>query len=511
MGRKILFVTTDQQRYDSLGCNGGRHARTPVVDALAASGINYRRAHCNNVVCMPARSTMLTGQYVRTHGVWANGVPLPPDHPSVARYLNEHGYRTALVGKTHFEPFVDMQKKYYESRMASLGEYGPYRGFDYVIQAGHTGRGLWHYAHWLKANHPDQVAGFYPVMTRDMQVNHAGGGETGAPQVWHNPIPRDLYHTDWVADHAIAWLDSLDAADDWFLWLSFPDPHHPWDPPQSERHRIDWRDVALQDAYPTDAGERLRILAGKPAHWMEYYRGRKVTNMESPPQLVCEGITADQFREINAMNHIETELIDEACGRVLERIGARGWGDDTDVIFTTDHGELQGDFGLLFKGPYHVDALMRLPLIWRPAKRAGVAPAEVTAPVQQVDYAPTFCDIAGLPVPGWMQGRPLPASDTDAAARGFVRTLTEWDNEFASSAMHLRTIYRDGWVCTACEPGTIHDGTEGELYNLADDPNQFANRWADPACAGIRRDLVADLYDTLPPARDPKLAKEAPA
>ena len=89
MGRKILFITTDQQRYDSLGCNGGTVARTPVVDHLAAEGINYRRAYNQNTVCMPARSTMLTGQYVRTHGVVANGIPLPPDAPSVAQYLHD--------------------------------------------------------------------------------------------------------------------------------------------------------------------------------------------------------------------------------------------------------------------------------------------------------------------------------------------------------------------------------------------------------------------------------------
>ena len=97
MGRKILFVTTDQQRYDALGCNGGTIARTPVVDGLAAQGFNYRRAMNQNVVCMPARSTMITGQYVRTHGVYANGVPLPDDAPSIAAYLNENGYRTALL------------------------------------------------------------------------------------------------------------------------------------------------------------------------------------------------------------------------------------------------------------------------------------------------------------------------------------------------------------------------------------------------------------------------------
>ena len=98
MGRKILFVTTDQQRYDALGCNGGTIARTPVVDRLATEGIVYRRAYNQNTVCMPARCTILTGQYVRTHGVVANGVALPESAPSVAAHLKEHaGYRTALV------------------------------------------------------------------------------------------------------------------------------------------------------------------------------------------------------------------------------------------------------------------------------------------------------------------------------------------------------------------------------------------------------------------------------
>lgn len=105
MGRKILFITTDQQRYDSLGCNGGTIAATPVVDRLAGAGINYRRAYNQNTVCMPARATMLTGQHPSTHGVYANGVPLPADAPSIAAHLHERGgYRTALLGKAHFEP-----------------------------------------------------------------------------------------------------------------------------------------------------------------------------------------------------------------------------------------------------------------------------------------------------------------------------------------------------------------------------------------------------------------------
>ena len=117
MGRKILFITTDQQRWDSLGCNGNKFCKTPNIDALAASGINYSRAINQNTVCMPARSSMLTGQYVRTHGVFANGVPLPVDAPSFAQFLKDKaGYKTALIGKAHFEPAFDPKMLFEENR-----------------------------------------------------------------------------------------------------------------------------------------------------------------------------------------------------------------------------------------------------------------------------------------------------------------------------------------------------------------------------------------------------------
>jgi arylsulfatase A-like enzyme len=221
-------------------------------------------------------------------------------------------------------------------------------------------------------------------------------------------------------------------------------------------------------------------------------------------------MTADQVREVNAFNAVEVELIDEAIGRVLAAVAARGWADDLDVVVTTDHGELQGDFGLLFKGPYHVDGLMRLPLVWRPAPSARVAPAVVTQPVGLVDLAPTFCAIAGVPSEPWMEGTSLPVDGTDAEARGFERVLTEWDSELLGVEVHLRTITRDGWVCTTYRPGTVHDGTEGELYDLEDDPLQRANRWDDPAVRALRDDLVADLHGHLPPARTPRLPLEAP-
>jgi hypothetical protein len=92
--------------------------------------------------------------------------------------------------------------------------------------------------------------------------------------------------------------------------------------------------------------------------------------------------------------------------------------------------------------------------------------------------------------------------DADADARGFERVLTEWDSVLFGINVHLRTITRDGWVCTAYLPGSSHDGSEGELYDLSSDPLQQVNRWNDPACAALRSDLVADLWDHQPPRSD---------
>lgn len=505
MGRKILLITTDQQRYDTLGCNGGALSRTPVVDGLAAAGYRYERAVPQSVVCMPSRSTLITGQHPSTHGVWMNGVPLAPTAPSVAEVLRSAGYRTALIGKPHFEPFLDPFARFAENgftdpNLLAAGGPGVHRGFEHFETATHGAMGPLHYARWIASQHPEAAAMFYRVLDGGLEVNAAGGGATGAPQVHDNAIPREWYHTDWVADRTIAWLDGLDATEDWFCWVSFPDPHHPWDPPVSEMGRVDWRDVPLPAGYPERAEDRERILDAKPRHWRAWYDGTLVSNYEAPLHWVPATLTADQIREVNARNAVEVELIDEAIGRVLAAVTARGWDDDLDVIVTTDHGELQGDFGLLFKGPYHVDGLMRLPLIWRPAPSRHCTPAVVTKPVGLVDVAPTLCDIAGLNVPEWMEGRPLPVDDGDAQSRGFERVLTEWDSVLFGVDVHLRTITRDGWVCTTYLPGSCHDGTEGELYDLVNDPLQQVNRWDDPSCEALRSDLVADLWDHQPPA-----------
>ena len=163
-----------------------------------------------------------------------------------------------------------------------------------------------------------------------------------------------------------------------------------------------------------------------------------------------------------------------------------------------------GDYGLVFKGPYHVDALLRVPLVWRPAPVVGVPATTVREPVGTLDLAPTFCAIAGIDVPERMEGAPLPT----VPGSGRERVLTTWDSQFAKVGMHLRTIYRDGMTATRYGASTTdvggrfrlqwalwsrdcrvprYDGTEGELYDHVEDPLQRTNLWDDPARRGPAR------------------------
>ncbi len=494
-------------RFDALGCNGGQIARTPALDRLAREGINYTRAHNQNVGCMPARATMMTGQHVASHGVWMNGVSLPEDQETIAHHLQRNGYRTALLGKAHFEPWLGQPEEFFENRMAALGSTGPHRGFDHMELANHFFEGHSHYDIWMN-EHAELKTRFYPMIT-DSGQNTASKGATGAVQVWPMDVPRELYHTEWVADRTINWLQDVQTDEPFFCWMSFPDPHHPWDVPKSELDRVDWRDVPLPELYREDASEREALLDQKPKHWRGYYEGSLWTNLESPRHYVPREMTADQLREINAMTHIENELIDEACQRVFDQLAAQGQLDNTDIIFTTDHGELQGDFGLLFKGPYHVDALMRLPFIWKPA--GSETPSTVTAPVGHLDLASTFCAIADIEIPDYCQGQVLPRSDAEATAQTRDCVLTEWDSEHGPISMHLASIYeQSGWLCTSYGESALYDGTEGELYNMSEDPGQTVNLWAEQSAQGIRDDLVDLMQERLPTKRTPRLERRAP-
>ena len=465
MGRKILFITTDQQRYDSLGCNGGTIARTPVVDGLAASGVNYQRAYNQNTVCMPARSTMLTGQYVRTHGVVANGVPLPDDAPSVAAYLHDDaGYRTALLGKAHFEPGFDLRAPVARELH---GGARPHRSVPRLrARRARDARAARRQARAAALRHAGSS-------TRTASTRRRASRRCSRPSPAATPARPRRGSTRSRASGTTP-TGSPTAR-------SRTSTRCPTTPtgscgcrspirttrgirPRRSSTACNWRDLDLPPGHPGSNEKIERVLAQKPAHWLELWEGTFVNAEGGPGTYRPQNVSHDNIREINAMAHIMNEMIDEACGRVLRRVASAGWDDDTDVFFTTDHGELQGDYGLIFKGPFHTDSLMRLPMVWRPAPSAGVAPADVQRAGRS---ARSRADVlrdrrrrrAGVDA-GRARSRPRPGS-------GRERVLCEWDSQFPGYGMHLRSIYRDGWLCTAYEKSTVGEPNGLEKFFAA--------------------------------------------
>ena len=127
-----------------------------------------------------------------------------------------------------------------------------------------------------------------------------------------------------------------------------------------------------------------------------------------------------------------------------------------------------------------------------------------------MSLAATFASIAGLARPDYAEAPALPVNDEDAHARGFERVLTEWDSVLFGKKVGVRTIHRDNWTCSAMLPGTLHDGTEGELYDHANDPLQRVNRWNDPSVRALRDDMITDMRDHLPSPVLPRRDCDAP-
>ena len=478
-----------------------------MVDRLAAEGIRFERAHPQSVVCMPSRSTILTGQHPSTHGVWMNGVPLPVDAPSVAEVLHGAGYRTALVGKAHFEPFLDPFLRFAENGLAADGHRAPRRAPP-RLRAPRAGHPRGHRAAPLRPVADGRAprgrwAGSTRPSTARSRSTPPAAATPAPPRSRSTRSTATWYHTDWVADRTMAWLDSLGADDDWFCWMSFPDPHHPWDPPavRGGADRLARRPAA-RPATREDRAEREAVLDAKPRHWRLWYDGTLVSNYEAPADWVPATLTADQVREVNARNAVECELIDEALGRVLGRIAARGWADDLDVVFTTDHGELQGDFGLLFKGPYHVDALMRLPAgVASGPERRRRRPAVVTRPVGLVDLAPTLLrhrrDRGRRS--GCRAGR-LPVDDADAEPAASSACSPSGTASCSAPSVHLRTIMRRRLGVHRLPAG--HRRTTAPRASSTTSTTTRCSRSTGGTtrpCAAVRDDLVADLWDHQPP------------
>ncbi|PZG13291.1 sulfatase family protein [Nonomuraea aridisoli] len=475
----ILLITSDQQHWTTLGVVNPEIS-TPNLDRLAAEGTRFTRAYCPNPTCTPTRASMITGQFPSQHGAWSLGTSLPESAPTVGDRLQGLGYRTALVGKAHFQPLASTE------RYPSLEAYpllqdlafwkrfhGPFYGFQHVELArnhtneAHVGQ---HYALWMEER------GF--TGWREHFLPPTGTMDPAAEFTW--PIPEEFHYDAWIAERSNRLLDEYAAAGEpFFLWASFFDPHPPYLAPEPWDTMYDPDRLTIPEAVP---GEHDR----NPPHF-------RMTQLEDPdfgpPESgqLTHGFHSHRRSDADRRKLVATyygmvSLLDKYVGRILDRLEALGLADDTIVVFTTDHGHFFGQHGLQAKGPFHYEDLIRVPLVVRYPGR--VPAGRVSDAIQSTaDLTPTFLGFLGEPVPGYMTGIDQHAvwEGTRPAARD--HTLVEFHHQ--PTTLNLRTYVDDRYKLT------VYQGQEyGELFDLQEDPGELRNLWDAPEHADLRSRLL---------------------
>lgn len=485
----ILLISADQQRADCFGFEG-RKVKTPHLDALAAQSTRFSACITPCVVCQPARASILTGQLCRTHGVHDNGIDLDPEigAKGFAGTLAADGYNTAYFGKAHFSTYHTFAPTGSPECLRSSAAYasdwfGPYMGFDHVelMLVGHN----WfppekppagqHYERWFHADgQGDEKNRLYA---------ENGGDTKGAAQTWHSQLPPAWHNSTWTADRAIDWLKHGRGDDPFCAWVSFPDPHHPFDAPEPWSRLHDPAEVDLP-AHRTRSFEgrpwwHEAVLTKEPAGPKENAEVRKQYS-RIPEQ------TDEQLREIIANTYGQIALIDHNVGRLLIALEEAGLAENTYVIYVSDHGDWLGDHGLILKGPMHYEGLLRVPMIVR---GPGVPEGRVVDdPVSTLDLAATFCEWGGARPHLPQHGASLVPLLQGEGTRDFA--MNEWQllPTRAGVALSLRTVRTRTHKLTV----DLISGA-GELYDLVADPHELTNLFDDPPSAEVRAELEAYL------------------
>ncbi|MBC2603250.1 sulfatase family protein [Puniceicoccus vermicola] len=492
--RNVLLICVDQMRAEHLGCVGHPNVRTPNLDRLAARGIRFSNSYCNNPICMPARTTMFTGLMQRDHGVRINGQQAHPGLHYLPQIFKDAGYRTHAAGKLHLTPYVpkldqpDPQRFPEDLEAWNRGNFSefttPYFGFDTVdFVGGHTSFVFGEYIHWLKSKGGD------PEM---LKPNNARKPACAAANCYRMALPAELHYNRYITDSTIRHIDSCAAENaSFFTFCSIPDPHFPVAPPAPYDTLYNPDDVKLP---PPSETERL------PPIYQQVHEGKI-----HPSGTDNSGLTEAKRREMLALTFGMITHLDTEIGRVLDTLDRHGLWENTVVAFVSDHGDMMGDQGLLWKAFYTFDGCIRIPTIVAAPETPGGLVSDSL--ICQMDLLPTLLDFADLPLPGseWRE-KPTPFE------RGSVQPLNLLGGRSWRSLLSdpEKTI-RDSVVIENDEPSTglrprclvtpefrltVYAGQSwGEMFDRVKDPFERRNLWDDPKFQSTKAALLQKLMD----------------
>jgi|YNPNPStandDraft_1061719.scaffolds.fasta_scaffold28005_2 arylsulfatase len=438
----ILLLFTDQQRADTLHAAGNPLIVTPHLDRLAREGVLFTSAYTPSPVCVPARCSLIYGQYPHRTGCTDNGDPMPDDRPSLMQVLTEAGYRTHGIGKMHFSPDLQalrgFQTREYQEELRARVEEDDYLRF-------------------LHANGFEHV--YDPMGCR--------GEMYYIPQPAQ--VPARLHATQWVGDRAVEFIREVGRSQPFFLFVSFIHPHPPFSPPTP------WNKLYRGPLMPLPKRpEQCEALQTYMNRFQNRYKYRD------------NGLDNNLLRVMKAYYYACISFVDFQIGRILAALEERGQLDDTLILFTSDHGEFLGDYNCFGKRSM-LDAAARIPLIVRypqrfPSGRCCDTPASL------VDVMPTFLSAAGLdPSRYALQGHDL----ADLVTYGADRTVY---SQFQRGALGVYMALNRRWKYFYSAP----DRREF-LFDRVQDPEELRNRagviFCQDALAAMRAGLLAYYRD----------------
>ena len=462
----FLIIYTDQQRWDALGANGNRRPRsnseavahptlhTPNLDRLAGESVNFDHCFVQNPVCMPSRLSFLTGQYPSTLGVTHMGVPVPEETITLPRLLAPYGYRSANIGKLHFQPHANRDHRTHH----------PSYGFDHLEISDEPGSYEDAYRAWVRQRAPDQLPfiswGLAPMTEVWQQAMGVQDGiDHPAERFPKRPLPArcrdDMTHTAFVAAQTIEFMRQQARTGQPFLCIAgIYSPHSPWVAPQQYFDLYDPATLPLP-TFPPDV------------------------DAQRNPQ----NFSDEELRLARQGYYGQVSEVDHHVGQLLGALDELGLADETVVVFTSDHGEWLGEHLRYGKGyPAH-DQCSRVPLLMRLPGHAARARTD-SGLTEALDVLPTILELAGIQIPPHLQGCSLlPRLQSDAPGAKLDAPLLE---RGAKSALTEHT----GWKSLRTERFryVLHaDGSE-RLYELSAEWGDYRDVAAEPAYAA---DLAA--------------------
>ena len=473
----ILLITSDQQHWRTLGQNNPE-IQTPALDKLAADGATFTRAYCPNPTCTPTRASIITGKYPSQHGAWSLGTKLPESEATLGEHLQAAGYRTALVGKAHFQPLQSTEE--YPSLesypilqdLDFWGDFdGPFYGFDHIELArnhtdeAHVGQ---HYALWMEEKGLLNWRDYFREPT---------GHVVEQRRKWL--IPEEFHYNAWIAERSSALISQYHDQDrPFFLWASFFDPHPEYLAPEPWDTMVDPVEVTVPSVRPGEheAGGRVDTAPSPPHLQLTQTAQPDFSAWQEANGSGCHGFHShlhdrhDLAKDI-ACYYGMISCMDKYIGQIIDRLDELGLAEDTLVVFTSDHGHYFGQHGLIAKGAFHYDDGIRVPMI---ARLPGKIPAgQISHNLQSlVDYAPTFLSYCGIDIPEEMTGVDQRAvwNGDESKAREHIMV----ENRHQPTTLHLKTYIDDRYKLTL-----YFNRDYGEIYDLRDDPGEVANLYAD--------------------------------